>query len=129
MICRQLPPSEWNRLVGTELEASYQRLNPAWAVVLVVEDEAGAIVGCWALLTVRHVEGLWIHPDHRGRGRVAARLWTAMRRLVHASGGSAVMTAAVTSEVEALLQRKGATVLPGTHWVLPMQKEQHVCQP
>lgn len=126
MVCRQLPSDEWDRLAGTELDAVWARLDPDWATVLVVEAD-GQIVGCWALLTIRHVEGLWIHPAHRGKGRVAARLWAGMRRLVQQTGSDAVVTAAMSGDVEALLRHQGATPLPGSHWVLSM-KEQASCQ-
>lgn len=116
MTTRVLPPAEWPRLAGTELETVWPQLPRDAAVVLVVED-GDAIIACWALITVRHVEGVWIAPEHRGRASVARRLLSGMREL---TGGGAVFTAALTPEVEALLEGLRAEKLPGEHYVLTL---------
>jgi hypothetical protein len=110
---RVLPPAEWPGLVGTELEVVWPHMRPQDSVV-VVEDR-GDIVGCWALLTVKHVEGLWIAPAHRGRSSVGRRLLAGMGALVGPS--TPVFTAALTDDVRQLLSRIG-TRLPGDHYVL-----------
>lgn len=118
MTTRLLPANEWAKLRGTELDAVWPRL-PETAQIVVVED-GDQIVGCWALLPVWHLEGVYIAPEHRKRGAVARRLWTGMQRLLRASGVSSVATAACSDEVRALLAHLGATQLPGDHYVLPI---------
>lgn len=118
MIARILPPAEWARLAGTELETVWPHLNPTRASIVVVEDRFGTIVGCWAAFQQVHVEGVWIHPKHRRTAGVAKRLLVGMRDLVLSWGAPTVMTAATTDEVRQLLARLGATQLPGDHYVL-----------
>jgi len=118
MTARLLPREEWAKLHGTELDAAVPYLPEPTHVVVVEQD--GQIVGCWALMSYLHVEGLYIAPEHRKRGRVGWRLWQAMRDLVRSQGASVVLTAALSDEVRTLLAHVGATKLPGDHYVLPM---------
>ncbi len=78
---RILPREDYGRLAGTELEAVREQL-PESASVVVVEDD-GEIVGCWALMPVLHAEGVWIAERERKRGRVALRLLRAMSDTAH----------------------------------------------
>ena len=119
MTTRCLPPEEWPRLAGTELEAVWPHLRPAHqATVLVVED-GEAIVGCWLLLTLAHCEGVWVAPTHRGKGSVARRLLAAMRREVQQRGFATVLTGAMTPDVERIIRGLGGHPLPGAQYVLP----------
>ena len=126
MTTRELPPDEWERLVGTELGEVWTRLSPSWAKVLVVEQD-GEIVGCWALLSVLHAEGVWVSPTHRHRGAVQRRLWAAMRDAVMAQGNWSVMTGAATAEIQALIEAHGGAKVPCDQYMLPMEKQP--CQP
>jgi hypothetical protein len=121
---RLLPVEEWPRLVGTELETVWPHLDPSTAVVLVVEDESGQIVGCWSLFACLHAEGVWIAPDHRRRGVVAKRLLRGMQETARALGVTAVTTAAESSEIAALVTRhlRGQR-LPGEMFVCPIDHE------
>lgn len=114
MTTRVLRADEYARLAGTELEPVAPHLRPC-DQVLVVEDTDGAIIGCWALLMVPHVEGVWVAPEHRGKSGVARRLLAGMRRLV--GDGRPVMTGATTDDVRRILAGLGATKLPGDHYV------------
>lgn len=120
MTTRLLPPAEWDRLQGTELGPVAQIL-PETARVIVVEDEAGAIVGCWSVFQVVHVEGLWIAPANRGKGSVARRLLVEMRKQARDFGARAVMTAAITPDVRALIESVGGSQVPGEHFVMPLE--------
>jgi Acetyltransferase (GNAT) family len=117
---RLLPPDEWHRLIGTELEPVVACLAvDAPAHVLVIERD-GCIVGCWLLMATWHVEGLWVAPAHRKRGRVGQRLLDGMRTLVRKLGSRAVVTASLSSDVTTLLRKIGATELLGTHFLMRM---------
>lgn len=118
---RILPREEWSRLTGTDLESVVAMIPPDGGWILVVED-GDRIVACWGLLSVWHLEGLWIAPEHRGRASVARRLWAAMRALTRTLGIRGVMTAAVTDDVRRMLTTAGATQLPGDHYLLPLEK-------
>lgn len=118
---RELPPGEWSRLVGTELESVMHKGLPDGARVLVVEDE-GRIVGCWSVIPMLHVDGLWIHPVHRAHGGVFRRLLSGMRRFVADAGCRAAWTAALTPEIVDLIERWGGQELPGRHFLLPLVK-------
>jgi hypothetical protein len=121
MTARELPANEWHRLKGTEMEGIVPYLPRDNATVLVIE-EGDMILGCWSVFPVLHVEGVWIHPEHRGKGRVAANLWRAMSRLVHRLGGRSAVTHSRTPEITQLITRRGAKPLDGTAFVLPFSE-------
>lgn len=114
MTSRLLPPAEYGKLAGTELEGVAAHLPPL-AQVLVVED-GEQLAGCWLLFPQWHVEGLWIAPAHRKRAGVARRLWAAMQRQAQAIGARTLMTGSCSAEVTALLEHVGAEKLPGDHY-------------
>lgn len=124
-LTRVLPPEEYFRLEGTEAETVWPLLTDQ-AQVLVVEKN-DQILGCWILQPVLHAECLWIAPEARRTGAVGRRLWGAMRNAVLGLGLRGVQTAAVTEDVKALLDKVGATRLPGDHFVMTFQ-EQNTCQ-
>jgi alkylation response protein AidB-like acyl-CoA dehydrogenase len=119
MTTRILPPEEWHRLTGTEVESIVPGLDPAQTAVLVVEDGA-AIIGTWVLLRMVHVECFWIAPAHRGKAGVAARLLRTMRGLLPAWGSTCPITGSVTPEMTSMIERLGGIKLPGDQFALPM---------
>lgn len=121
MTTRLLPREEWPRLAITEVGDLWSTM-PDTTQVVVVEDEQGALVGCWVALPVVHVECLWIAEAHRKRGSVARRLWSAMRATVRrAFGASVVWTASIDAQVASLLEHAGAKPVAGQQWVLPIE--------
>lgn len=118
MTTRLLPPDEWPRLIGTELETVWPLLDRDRAQIVVVEDDAGAIVGCWALFPLIHAEGVWIAPEHRGKAVVARHLYRGMVQTARAMQARTVLTAAVDEDVTRLLAHLQAQQLPGQHFVL-----------
>lgn len=119
MITRVLPPAEWSKLVGTELEFVWPVLNPDASVILVVESDTGDLLGCWAILQVWHAEGLWIAPEYRKKTSVGRRLLNAVFGAACQAHIPNLVTAALTDEVARLITKCGGKVLPGTHFVLP----------
>lgn len=120
MLTRILPVDEWPRLSGTELETAWPHLRPEDTSIIVVEHE-NQIVGCWAVVRYVHVEGVWVHPDHRRRGGVARRLLAAMWRTARGLGAGAVLTGAMSDDVRGILDGLGASRLPGDHYVVPIR--------
>jgi hypothetical protein len=129
MTSRLLPPEEWEKLDGTELETVWPVLDRARAQVVVVEDAAGQIIGCWAGFPLWHAEGVWTAPAHRGKAGVARLLLVGMAGLAKAHGYRSVVTASVDRTVDDLLTKHGAVPLGGRHYALPVVKEETVpCQ-
>lgn len=121
MTVRTLPIAEWPRLIGLcELGEAITFMDPRRATVMVVED-GDRIVGCWALLTMEHAEGVWIHPDYRKKTSVARQLWRFMQRLLHDRGVTRVQTGACDPLTTALLERHGATKLQMDSYILPVR--------
>lgn len=118
MTRRVLPRDEYHRLVGTELETVAATL-PDGCQVLVVED-GDAIVGCWALLSVLHVEGAWVAESHRASA--SRHLLHGMADLVADAGGAAVLTGSMSPRVTRLLKGLGATKLDFDTYVLNLKR-------
>lgn len=120
MTSRILPPAEWPKLVGTEAETLWPHLDPENSRVLVVEHD-GRIVGTWTVLRLVHVECVWIDPDYRGAFGVVKRLLRGMREVARGWGARTVLTAALTDPVRSLIASLGGSMLPGDHYVLPVE--------
>ena len=118
---RVLDPCEWPRLAGTEAETVWPLLDPENARVVVVENHEGRIVGTWTVMRLVHVECVWIAPEYRGSFGVAKRLLRGMRAVASQWGAKAVMTAALTDQVRALITSLGGSKLPGEHFVMPVE--------
>jgi hypothetical protein len=114
----ELAPADWHRLRGMDLEQAVPHLDPSTTRIAVVESEQGEILGCWALVWLPHVEGVWIRPDHQKKTSVARKLWRLMHGFVREAQRSTVITGAQRDDVAALLTKR-ATPLPPCY-LLPM---------
>lgn len=119
MTHRILLPDEWAKLAHTDLGRQLPLCDPAHTLVLVVED-GDEIVGCWAALTIVHVEGLWVDPTHRKRVSVQRHLWTGMQQLLR--GQRSVLTGAADMSVQQLIEAHGGQMCP-PFFCLPLVKE------
>jgi hypothetical protein len=120
LVTRELPPDEWSKLAGTSFDELWPRLpDMAGVRVLVVEDESGAILGCWGLLQIWHLEGLWIAPTQRAKPAVGRRLLTTMKRWLWEARLPAVWTGSLTPDVDEWLGRVGAYPMPGKAFIWP----------
>lgn len=126
MTTRMLPPEEWDRLTGTEVESIVPGLVPEHTQVIVVEQD-GAIVGTWVLLRLVHVECLWIAPAHRRKASVAGRLLRAIVEAAQRWGTRSVWTGSLSPEVTSMIQRLGGIAIPGEHFAIPVGGE--TCRP
>lgn len=115
-----LARSEWHRLAETDLPLDvWNRLDPASVEIVVVEDD-GVIVRCWATMACRHVEGFWARADHRGKAGTLRALFLQMRSVLKGLGATVVVTQAETVDVVNLLESAGASRLPGSSFLLPV---------
>jgi hypothetical protein len=120
---RLLPPEEWHRLVGTELETLVPKLDPAQTQIVVVE-RGGVLVGTWAVLQMVHVEGLWIAPAYRGKSPgIVRRLVQGMQMAAQQFGARVVWTGAASASVAQLIRHAGGTRVPFESYILPLQRE------
>jgi ribosomal protein S18 acetylase RimI-like enzyme len=117
---RLLPVAEWAKLAATEFRHLPYVTGDELAVVVV--EDGDRIVGCWGLMPMLHLEGLWIDPAYRGRPSVAKRLLAATWAAVKARGVRWVMTAADSDGVRRLLERHlAARKLPTDSYVIAME--------
>lgn len=122
MTTRVLPPEEWARLGDTDLARYLPLFEPADVRVVVVERD-GRIVAAWGVLHVVHLEGVWIAPEYRRRGTVAARLLAATLRVARDWAPRWAFTGADTKDVAALLTKHlGAVRVPMDTYLVPMEE-------
>ena len=114
---RALPPDEWFKLEGTLLEQAWPSFDPELDIVLVVEKD-GVIVGCTSFLPRWHMEGTWIHPDHRSMVKVGRPLLNAMYTLAHQLKAKELIMVSVDPEVSAMCRRLGSSsmLMHGDHY-------------
>lgn len=115
---RVLPPDEWQRL---GLHPDALPADPSCALILVVENEAGAIIGRWFAYNTVVLEGLAIAPDYQKHPGVAARLLQTMTAELIDRGVPQAITLIQTEDVARLAERHGLTPLDGQLWVLDLR--------
>lgn len=122
MTTRILPPEEWVRLAETDIPSILPYTRAEDVQIVVVEDK-DRIVGAWAVLRVVHLEGVWIAPEYRKRGTVAARLLAATMKVARQWAGRWAMTAAETDDIRRLIEKHlGGVRVPGDIYVVPMEE-------
>lgn len=115
-------PADWaETLKDTALEVTVPHLASCNGRVAVVTDDAGRVIGTWALLSLLHAEGVWVAPEHQGKGGVARLLMQQMRAFVTDAGAGSVLTGASSPEIARLLERHGATRIEATTYSLPLE--------
>lgn len=107
---RVLDPSEFDRL--KTIEEGFVP-DSEQAVVIVAEEE-GEIIGRTMLLTIAHVEGTWVHPEHR-KGTVLARLIQKLEREAKTKGLTKILAYSFP-DTDDYLHRLGFTEEPFTVW-------------
>jgi GNAT superfamily N-acetyltransferase len=108
---RLLPVTEWPRLLALERGWLKQLPEAHEAVIFVVEDNTGEIVGYWMVLKAYHLEPVWIHPDHRGK-MVPRRLWRCIRDFLDTCSITKAFCLTEQSAVGGYLLRLGLRKLP-----------------
>lgn len=112
-------PDELPKLVGTPWEGLQP--PPETTSLLVVEDEAGDVVGTWSLAILPHLEGFWVRPDHRQKAAVVKALLVHMFRHLRTAGVDIVLTHAPGEHIDEFLIRLGGEPLPGRAFKLPIK--------
>lgn len=118
MTTRILPPEEWAKLAGTELDTALPML-PGTRVIVCELD--GAIVGHLALVPMWHAEGVYVTPTQRGRG-VLQFLIAAMHEEARAIGVSTVFPAAATEGMVHLITRIGGVEIEARWFALAVKE-------
>lgn len=122
MEARILPPSEWTRLDGTDIAKAIPYHHAEDITVVVVEDD-GEIVATWAVLRVVQMEGVWIRPDHRKRGRAAVKLLDKTFEVAQSLAPYMAFTGSQSEEVSHLLTKHlGALKLEQETFVIPLSE-------
>lgn len=119
MNARILDASEWDKLAHTELPVLLPHMRPEDTMIVVVEDDAGAVVASIAALRVTHLEGLWIDPAHRNGG-VGRALIRALLPLARCWGGSWAIGGAASDTMRDFLTRVGAVKIPAEFYALSL---------
>ena len=108
---RELQPDEFYKLEGHEALKGVGVPSSDCARILIAEREDGTIVGFQMLVSVVHLEPIWVHPDYRG-SMVPIRLWKAATRLVDALRIKMAFSFSQDSTIAGYLDRLGLRRLP-----------------
>lgn len=117
-VTRVLPVEEWERL--RDLPFGSQGLpDEHFALIIVTEDPAGAIVGVWAAVTAVHLDGLWVEPTHRDTP-IAGQLLRQMKATLQEKGVTTSFTLIQDAEVMVLAHKAGFVRSPWDLWQLDL---------
>jgi hypothetical protein len=119
MTRRILPREEWSRLEQSSLGWLLPHL-PEDAAIVIVEDDAHAIVGHLAFVTFRHAHGLWIDPAHRGRAAVLRHLYEGLYEEAARIGAASIWMGAADAQMASILDTLGAVEPPQRTYVWPV---------
>lgn len=111
MTTRVLPPDEWPRLAGTDLETVWPNLDPQQACVVVVEHEH-QIVACVSVLRQIVLECLWVAPAYRAKATLAWRVLQRALQVGRGLGAKVVFTLPATDALLDQAVRLGGVRLP-----------------
>lgn len=126
MTSRILPQAEWDRLDVTDIPQILPFMDPDRVQVIVVE-EGDRIVGAWAVLTMQHLEGLWIAPEFRGNPRVASRLLNLTLSTARKDSPWAMTAVSDDSTKQLLTRHLSAVHVPGEMYMVALTKGSDVC--
>lgn len=107
MRTRVLEPEEFDRLEVTGMP-EIPDVRPEDMTHVVVEDDAGDVVGALTVLRVTHWEGAWIHPKHRNAGVVRGLLEMA-EAVSECRGSRFVFAGAADERMRDILTRLGGS--------------------
>lgn len=111
---RRLPPDEWGRLreFGPFQHAGVLP-DPAHAIVVVLEDTDGEIVGSWMAKDTVLLEALYLNMNFRHHAPAAKALLMGMIKELQEGGVSEAITVIQDAAVARLAPKAGFTPVPG----------------
>lgn len=111
---RLLPHDEWNRLAEIGPFKDAQVLpDPLFASVIVLENEAGEIIGCWMTTPIMLLEGLWLREDQRGNRRSGRELLQGMLQFLQEYQVKTAITVIQEPEIEVIAKKTKFEAVPG----------------
>jgi ribosomal protein S18 acetylase RimI-like enzyme len=122
MKTRILRPDEWGKVpLDGDMPSLLPFVAPQNIAIIVVEDDAGEIVGMLSALRVTHLEGLWVKPEYRGR-MVAWDLYRQAMALAGVRDESWVVGGAADGDdtMDGLIRRCGGNPLPLRFYSMPV---------
>lgn len=122
MKARILEPSDWHRLDPAHTPV-FPGIPEEDVAVVVVEDESGEIVASTMILRATHMEGTWVHPDHRNAG-VSRSLLRLAAGCARAFGPTWVFTGAADDHTRSILDRMGGQKIEMDTYVLGLEGKQ-----
>ncbi len=111
---RLLPPEDWERLRPLPFATNGLPDSNA-ALIIVTENSAGEIVGLWSLLLMPFLDGLWVHPEHRGTN-IAGQLLREMKATLDMHGVLHAFTLVESPAVAVLAEKAGFVRMRGDLW-------------
>lgn len=111
MNTRILPQEEYSKLEPTSELGPVREQLPLGTQVIVAEEEE-EVLGTWSLIPIVHLEGFWIHPDHRRKAGVGRALLRKMTETAKEMGAKVVITGAGDESIERLIKKVGGVELP-----------------
>ncbi len=128
LVYRELSIAEWTALKTMPPFDVKATPNPAAARVMVAQDVfTGKLVAYWFVLTVVHVEPVWIDPSFRHKPTLVRKLWEGTMRMLRSID---VRLAFCTVNYDAprenasMAQRLGFKRLPTDLYVLELEKKE-----
>ena len=121
MKVRTLPREEWDRARDTG--APWMPcVRDGDRSVVVVENEAGEIVGSLSVLRQTRLEGAYVAPQGKNGGVVRALLRGAMDVARQKYGDEWAFIDAMDQEIFSIVERLGGEALPGATCIVPIPK-------
>ncbi|MEK9723023.1 MAG: GNAT family N-acetyltransferase [Rhodospirillaceae bacterium] len=122
MKVRILRQDEWGQAPTEEMPALLPYVAPQNLAIIVAESDEGKVIGCLSTLRVMHLEGLWVHPEHRG-GMVAYSLYRQALALAGIYDEAWVLGGAADGDgrMDDLIRRCGGCALPLKFYVMPVK--------
>ena len=117
MMARILPREEWHRLEVCDLPVLLQHVDPQNVSVVAVEEN-GELIATLSVLTVTHLEGLWIKPDRRGSPEVVRKLLKKAIEEASKAPDHWVMAQSASPKMDDLIERSGGVEMPVKTFIL-----------
>lgn len=127
LVYRELSIAEWNLLKTVPPFDVKATPNPSAARVIVAQDnETGKLVAYWFLVTIVHVEPVWIDPTYRHKPTLVRKLWESTFRMLKSIGVSKAFCTInydAPRENASMAQRLGFKRLPTDLYLLELELE------